>query len=164
MGASLAFALHPFAKGVLKYTSPDGRLVATIIPTGKGKSLRDYECRIEIRQKRGRSLLKHDFSSSDGEHGYGIVRAEWTPDSQFFVFSVESSGGHQPWHYPTLFYDRQRNFLKVLDDSVGPITSPDFKLVGSNALETETQEGSITIKLEEVAAAARNAAPAPAEQ
>jgi|ERR1044071_9115189 hypothetical protein len=86
------------------YLSPDKTLSAVVIPVGEGEERR--ENRVEIREAGGKLLLAKSFVSRDGEHGYIVSRAAWTPDSRFFVFSVYSSGGHQPWNFPTYFYYR----------------------------------------------------------
>jgi hypothetical protein len=43
----------------------------------------------------GAMLCVLDYSSEDGEHGFGLVKGQWTADSKYFVFSLRSSGGHQ---------------------------------------------------------------------
>lgn len=64
----------------------------------------------------GRLLAQRSYTSDDGEHGYGVVKAQWTPDSQFFVFSVVSSGGHQPWRSPVEYFNRKTHGFFNLDD------------------------------------------------
>lgn len=50
-------------------------------------------------------LLEHkSYISSDHEHGYSVVQLKWSMDSKFCVWSLTSSGGHSPWHYPTDCY------------------------------------------------------------
>ena len=72
------------------------------------------------------------------EHGYGVVKAEWTPDSQYFVFSLTSSGGHQAWHAPTEFYSQVDGTVRSLDDYFrSEITKPAFQIVAPNRVETE---------------------------
>ena len=67
----------------------------------------------------------------------GVVRTAWTPDSQFFVYTLTSSGGHQPWYCPTLFYSRRKNAVRLLDDYVGgAILSHDFELRPTDTLST----------------------------
>jgi hypothetical protein len=124
-----------FADETHKYVSPDRKLQALVIPAGKAGDWRT-ENRVEIRDVRGKSLLTKSFVSKDGEHGYIVYRADWTPDSQFFVFSVYSSGGHSPWNSPTYFYCRSDNRLRLLDDYIGPVTDPDFELSASNVIRT----------------------------
>jgi hypothetical protein len=109
------------------YPSPDGRFVAQVIqlpivPYGSGES------RIVIHSIKGRVLYSKDYSSWDGEHGYGVEKATWTPDSNFFVFSLSSSGGHSAWHSPIEFVSVRKAKLYSLDDLVGPITDPEFEV------------------------------------
>ena len=129
----LVSGLPAFAQNRI-YPSPDERLRAVVIPVGK-KGFETQESRIEIRDARGRLLRWRSFASSDGEHGRGVGRAEWTADGQFFVFNASSSGGHQPWNLPVFFYARSENRFSSLDDFVGPITS-DFTLGGRNTVIT----------------------------
>lgn len=95
------------------YRSPDGNIVALIrypkplfTPT---------ESRIQITTKDARVLAERNYGSEDGKHGYGITRAAWTPDSQFFVYRLESSGGHESWHTPVHFFSRRDNKIIELD-------------------------------------------------
>src|SRR5688572_5028509 len=81
-------------KPAREYLSPDGKFRAIVLylpnaPYGGGES------GVELRSVNGTTLLIHSYASEDGEHGFGIERASWTPDSQFFVYSMSSSGGHQ---------------------------------------------------------------------
>ena len=46
------------------------------------------------------------------DNGYGIEKSEWTPDSRYFVYDMESTGGHQPYYAPTFFYSRQSNRVR----------------------------------------------------
>jgi len=95
------------------YQSPDGFLYAQIIPAKKNLLGNAYESRIEIRTKEGRSLQTADYTSEDGDHGLIVARAEWTPDSEFFIYSAYSSGGHQPWFSRVYFYSGSDN--KIYD-------------------------------------------------
>jgi hypothetical protein len=116
------------------YDSPDKRLQVIVVAVGK-KGYRNSESRVEIRTSDGRVLRHRSFSSPDGEHGEGVGRAEWSADGQFFVFNTSSSGGHQPWHIPTYFYNRKRNRFFSLDDYIGQVTS-DFKIGRRNMIST----------------------------
>jgi hypothetical protein len=62
---------------------------------------------------------------------------EWSPDSQFFIFSTASSGGHSPWHWQTYFYDRKRKTFEEVDDFTGPIIKRDFKLTAPDWIEVQ---------------------------
>lgn len=83
-------------------------------------------------------LCSADYSSADGTHGFVVVKAEWTPDERYFVFSTQSSGGHQPWHAPTSFYSSDDHMLCSLDDFLEPpgIATPDFMLSPPNRITT----------------------------
>jgi hypothetical protein len=106
----------------LQYTSPDGRTVAVVGPVAGTKT---DEGKIEIHDASGASRVKRSFASSDGEHGLVILRASWSPDSAFFVFSGSSSGGHQPWHSPMFLYSRADNIIYELDKCVRDIAVVD---------------------------------------
>src|ERR1051325_9128628 len=65
-----------------QFKSPDGMLVVVIQTTKAPEGTR--ESRIEVKTRTGRLLAKLNYGSKDGEHGYGVSKAVWTPDSQFF--------------------------------------------------------------------------------
>jgi hypothetical protein len=71
------------------------------------------------------------------EHGQAILKAAWTPDGEFFVFSMQNTGGHSVMARPTWFYSRKQNRLFDLDDTVGLITDADFKLEAPNSVITK---------------------------
>src|SRR6266478_2065054 len=122
-----------------EYTAPDGGVRVVIVPVSKEAGRSEYESRIEIKSSDGKIACALDYSSEDNEHGFGVVKAEWTPDSQYFVFSLTSSGGHQPWHAPTRFLSRQDGTVRSLDDyfAAAGISKNDFRLVAPNTVETE---------------------------
>jgi hypothetical protein len=60
----------------------------------------DMESRVVIRTSKGETVTSKDYSSPRGFNGYYVVRAQWSPDSKFFVYSLSSSGGHSPWSFP----------------------------------------------------------------
>jgi hypothetical protein len=118
------------------YKSPDGILRVVITPVSKSCP----EDRLLIRKRDGALFYRKDFSSSDCEHGFSIARGEWSPDSQFFVFNVESTGGHQPGHRPVYFYSRSENKLYRLENYVGYIVAQDFTLEAPHIIKTEKQK------------------------
>ena len=120
-------------------TSPDQKLRACVLSVGKHPHPPFNESRVEVRDMKGAILAAKDFKSPDGEHGRNVQKAEWSPDSQFFVFSTASSGGHSPWHWQTYFYDRQRNTFKEVDDFTGPIIKRNFKLTAPDRIEVIVQ-------------------------
>ena len=71
-------------------------------------------------------LVSKDHTSPDGQHGRSVLHADWTPDSQFFIYSTASSGGHWAWHFNTFVYVRRTNKIYELDDIIGPFVDPMF--------------------------------------
>jgi hypothetical protein len=118
------------------YKSPDGTLRVAITPVSKSCP----EDRLVIRNRHGALFYRKDFSSSDCEHGDGVVRGEWSSDSQFFVINVESTGGHQPGHRPVFFYSRSENKLYRLENHIGYIVARDFTLEAPHIIKTEKQK------------------------
>jgi hypothetical protein len=131
------------------HDSPDGQLRAAVIGAGKKGS----ESRVEIRTASGKLIAQASYVSSDGEHGKSVVKADWTPDSRFFVWSMENTGGHSPWHWPTSYFSRKRNRVLSLDDAVGAITDPQFTLRPPDVIQTRRKCGadikgvSVTVSL-----------------
>jgi hypothetical protein len=109
------------------YSSPDRKLVVTVNVVGPQKS----ESRVVIRSAERKVLSKADYSSTSGDQGFSVMQAVWTPDSQYFVFRLESSGGHQPYASPTFFYSRKLNRIASLDDIVGGIARDGAMTVSS---------------------------------
>src|SRR5215831_4993244 len=77
------------------YVSPDHALIAKIIwvPNADHDV---FESRVQILSKSGQVLRVKDLTSPDHNHGEVVNYAAWSPDSQFFVATHNSSGGHQP--------------------------------------------------------------------
>jgi hypothetical protein len=92
------------------------------------------ESRIRVLNRKGTVLFDTSFASKDHEHGFGVIQAEWTANSKFFVFGMNSSGGHQPWHFFTFAYSVSVNKLISIDKTVEPVTSR-FKLFPPDSLE-----------------------------
>jgi len=122
---SLTALAHPADQK--EYLSPNGKYRAYVIALPKAR-YGSGESKIVIRTKDGKTLCSESYGSKDGEHGFGVEKAAWTPDSGFFVYSMSSSGGHQPWHSPIHFISVQDFKARRLDDHVGSITHPDFEL------------------------------------
>lgn len=117
--------------------SPDAQLIAVITATDRRMRVNGNESRIEIRRYNDQ-ICVHDFSSSDGEHGYGIDGAEWTPDSQYFVFRLRSTGGHSPMFAPIAFWSRKENRFYSLMDYTGDTT---FLVVAPDQIKARTWPG-----------------------
>jgi hypothetical protein len=120
-------------------TSSDQKLRACVLSLGKHPNPPFNESRVEIRNMRGNILATKDLKSSDGEHGRNVQKTQSSPDSQFFVFSTASSGGHSPWHWQTYFYDRKAKAFKEVDDFTGPVIKRSFKLTAPDWIEVRVQ-------------------------
>jgi len=130
LGLVAIAALGVHAQASHEYTSPDGKTVAIVNPAA-GTKTNESEVRIyEFAGVFSTPRLNQSFASADGEHGLVIIRSAWSPNSDYFVFSSESSGGHQPWHSPIFVYSRRANALYELDTCVSGIAvvAPDFEL------------------------------------
>ncbi|TAM81947.1 MAG: hypothetical protein EPN47_11130 [Acidobacteria bacterium] len=127
--ATVLFGYAPAVGRQKAFRSPDGKLTAIAVPADKKKGFEEYESRILILRREGTQIGMHDFSSKDGEHGYGVVRAQWTPDSQYFVCRMGSSGGHSPMYAPVVFWSRKSNHFYQLKtytaDRIFSIGAPD---------------------------------------
>jgi len=95
------------------------------------------ESRVEFFNSSGQRLCTADYTSADGSHGYYAAKAEWTPDEHFFVFSLESSGGHSVMTTPTLFFSVRDQSLCLLDSYAGelPVEFADFGMSAPNTVE-----------------------------
>jgi len=121
-----------------KFASPDGTIAAFVRSTKAPEATK--ESRVEVRSQQGRLLVSRGYMSKDGEHGYGVSKAAWTPDSQFFVYSLESSGGHQAWHTPVHFFSRDKSEIISLDDALkDAVTNPQFVVSGPDSITLELQ-------------------------
>jgi hypothetical protein len=118
---------------MLRLPSPDGSLVAVVKSFHKGTA--PAESKVELRTRAGMRLAEWSYRSGDGQHGYGVVNAQWTPDSLYFVYSLQSSGGHQPWHSPVQYFSRKSNSFLSLDDALNEaVESPDFGISAPNTV------------------------------
>ena len=122
-----------------EFVSPDGQLRALVVPAGKGTS-EAREGRIEIYKTGGKLLASKDYISADGSHGWIVYIAAWTPDSNFFMYNMYSSGGHQPWHVPVDFFSRKDNKILSLDKYVGAVTDLNFEVVAPDFVKVIVQK------------------------
>jgi len=125
-----------------QYISPDGSVRVKVFPVGKEEGFADYESRIKFQSDDGKISCTLDFSSEDSEHGYGVVKAAWTRDSQYFVFSLVSSGGHSPMHVPTQFLSLKDGTVRSLDDcfAAGVVASPNFKIIPPHTVRVQVAD------------------------
>ena len=134
------------------YPSPDGALRALALPAEISlDATPDMESRVVVRAAKGDTLTSKDHSSPRGMSGYYVVTAKWSPDSQFFVYSLSSSGGHSPWSFPLMVYGRKKNFIAAFSDLIGgnPTVSGDFSFTGPHSVTASIwkQPGSIDDKV-----------------
>ncbi len=121
------------AKQAKEFRSPNGKYLALVIPYPKAPHGAG-ESRIEIHS--GDAIVSSaSYSSEDGEHGFGVERAAWSPDSKFFVYSMSSSGGHQAWHFPTYFVSVDDFKTRYLDNYVGSITLPEITFISPDTVQ-----------------------------
>ena len=135
------------AKSKKEYKTKDGNRVV-ILPISHD----DSESRIEFYSSQNQMLCAPDYSSDDGEHGFGVIKAAWTPDNNYFVFSLTSSGGHQPWHTPIYFYSVRDSQIRSLEKLVqlAGISNGNFGLEAPNTVvltEVVTADPPILVKL-----------------
>jgi hypothetical protein len=128
---------------------------AVVLPAGKPGTPSHNESRIEIFTAKGDQVCSLDVSSDDGEHGYAVAQAAWTPDGNYFVYSLQSSGGHAPWHTPTLFVSttpmREACLLDSYLDNPG-ITTPGFRLTAPDSVTTRVYgaKSNVTVSLSRI--------------
>jgi hypothetical protein len=118
------------------FTSPDGNIVALIRYTKTSETT--TESRTEFRTQDGPVFAARNYGSEDGKHGYGITRAAWTPDSQFFVYRLESSADPESRHTPVHFFSRRDNKIVELDQVLGDaITNTQFLVSAPDRLTVD---------------------------
>jgi hypothetical protein len=123
------------------YASPDKALLAIVLPADVSLyATPDMESRVVIRNVKGDTLMSKDYSSPRGTNGYYVDQAKWSPDSQFFVFSLLSSGGHSPWSHPMAVYSRSKNQFAKFSDMIGdkPTLSGEFTFSGPHTVTATT--------------------------
>lgn len=134
------------------YASPDGALRALVFPVDVSLyATPDMESRVVIRTSKGDTLTSKDYSSPRGTNGYYVFNAKWSPDSQFFVYSMSSSGGHSPWSFPMMVYSREKKRIAGFSDMIDgkPTVSADFHFTGPHTVVASTwkQPGSLDDKV-----------------
>ena len=136
---------------VRQYIAPDGGARVAVVSVGKETGLSDYESRVEFQSRHTKTACVLAYSSDASEHGFRVVRAEWTPDSHYFVYALTSSGGHQAWRAPTQSWSRNEAPVRSLDDYfAAKISRVQFRLVAPNTVTTEVWEGTsvpVTVSL-----------------
>lgn len=133
---SIAAIAQQWPTHIDKYMSPDRTLVAVI--TSRKAPQATEESKIELISNSGNVLEKESYFSEDGEHGFGVTKAAWTPDSNFFLYSMESSGGHQSWHSPVYVFRRKTNNIFNLDKQLrDSIANPQFEITAPDKVKVK---------------------------
>jgi hypothetical protein len=122
-------------------SSPDKKTIATVLPVDVSlNTTPDMESRVVIYSSVGATLMSMDYSSPRGANGYYVLNAKWSPDSQFFVFSMMSSGGHSPWSFPIWVYSVKKNQFANFSDMINgsPTVSGQFTIAAPHSLTAST--------------------------
>jgi hypothetical protein len=136
IGLCCAVTAAETVKRTVSYLSPDKQFRAEVI-TQAGSS----ETVVEVHNRTGKLLSREDYTSDDAQHGYYVSKAEWTPNSQFFVYSLESSGGHFVMVVPTLFFaTRTKKTYQLFDYLKSNVIFPDFQITAPDKVRVTTQD------------------------
>jgi len=123
------------------YTSPDKKLKAQVFPADTSlNDTPDMESRVEIHSSAGAMAASKDYSSPGGANGYYVFNAKWSPDSQYFAFSMMSSGGHSPWSFPISVYSVKKKQFAQFSDMINgqPTLSGQFTITAPHSLNAST--------------------------
>lgn len=126
------------------FVSPDKATHAVVYPADVTLyATPDMESRVVFRSAKGDTLTSQDYASPRGTDGYYVTVAQWSPDSQYFVFSMMSSGGHSPWSYPVKVYSVKRNTIASFSDMIngGPTIAAQFQFSGPHSVVASTWKG-----------------------
>lgn len=127
-----AQAQTPVCFGNGEVASPDGQVSVRISRFGRSPC---GESRVETYSADGHLLSVADYTSSDGQSGEGAVQVQWSPDSQFLVYSLSPPANRPGGHYTLAVYSRKQNKVKLL-----PAGKPEFTFT-SDALEMVGGDG-----------------------
>jgi hypothetical protein len=119
------------------FTAPDKKSIASVLPVDVSlNATPDMESRVVMRSSAGATLSSKDYSSPNGTNGNYVLNAKWSPDSQFFVYSMMSSGGHSPWSFPIAVYSVQKNEFASFSDMIdgSPTLSGEFTFSAPHTL------------------------------
>jgi hypothetical protein len=134
------------------FDSPDGKTHALVYPDDISLyATPDMESRVVFRSSAGDTLTSQDLSSPRGTDGYYVAAGQWSPDSQYFVFSLISSGGHSPWSFPMKVYSVKKNQVANFSDMIGggPTIAQQFQFSGPHTVVASTwkEAGDLTDKV-----------------
>jgi hypothetical protein len=100
----------------------------------------DMESRVVFRTSADSTVTSKDHSSPRGMNGYYVYRAKWSPDSQFFVYSLTSSGGHSPWSFPMMVFSRKASAIAEFSEMIDgkPTLVGEFGFSGPHTVNATT--------------------------
>jgi hypothetical protein len=115
--AFLMIVLVSIAQGQLPDTikSPDSRRIAVIRDIKAVPPWGGTESVIRILGKTGKVIFYKDYTE-DGDHGHRVIPIGWTANSRFFLYSLESSGGHAAYVYYIQVYSTRMGEIADLND------------------------------------------------
>ena len=94
-----------------EYLSPNGQYRAYVTPVFNPQIGKD-ESEIIIKSENNKILFQKGYFSDEEEDGLFVVKAEWSADSRFFVYSMVNPCVPNPWHCPTFFVSTDRVIRK----------------------------------------------------
>jgi len=114
--------------------SADGAYSAHVTRSGRSAC---GESKIELFSADGHLLTIADYTSIDGQSGQGVIQAQWSPDSQFLVFSLTQPPGRADRPYTIGIYSSKKNKVRIL-----PASKPEFTFT-ADALEISGPDGKV---------------------
>ena len=124
--------------------SPDGALQAHVTRLGR---IGCGESRVEFFDKVGHLLATADYGSYDGESGEGVAKAAWSPDSQYFVYSLVNSGKDRPKQILINIYARKTNKIHAADQGAQgkaiAIADPSFTFGANDSIKVTGRDGAV---------------------
>lgn len=111
----------------LRFPSPDSALAAIY---HYSDSAPDLVVSITFVDSAGHRLFGDDYADRD----YRPAKGHWSASGRFFVYTLNSRGGHSPWHKPFVVADTQtRGCTRESDLGAGDCIS-DFRLSGRDTI------------------------------
>lgn len=104
------------ADGAKSYSSPDKTIRVEVSSCEHGTV-------IKLSSREGRELQLIDSCTSGSFHNIRLVKAEWSRNSRFFVFSATAGAGNKR----LFFYDGNTNIVYDLADALRGTFTGDFK-------------------------------------
>jgi len=101
-------------------SSPDSALTAICVQTRQPWSHPENISLVYMRDSRGGILARTTF----GERI--VVRARWSPDSRYCVFTTANAQGHSPWHQHSYVFCRSDRSFRYMDEVVGAVIEHEF--------------------------------------